>query len=89
MTRPRTRPPGSKPSPIYFSPYQRENLNAIGETNPTGRVNFQALVSKAVDNFIAEQLATPGVRERVAKYLVEHPKVVPLRDVSRSKEPKG
>lgn len=88
MARPRTRPPGSKPQKIWFSPYQRDHLNALSETNPLGAVSFQGLVDRAVDNFIAEQLADPATERRVREHMASRGQVVALRDVSRKKPDK-
>lgn len=83
MGRPKSRPPGSKPKQIWFTPTQMENLVALGETNPMGRVDYTALVRTAVNNFIDEQMADPATAKRVREYQSKQPRVVNLRDVGK------
>lgn len=79
------RPTDGEKKNIWFSARQLAELNALREIAPYGKPHFQALIEKAVDAFLKEELARPGVREKAAPYLVQDPKVVTLRDVSKKK----
>jgi hypothetical protein len=84
MARP-ARPPGGAKKDIWFSARQLELLNALRETAPWGKPTFQSLIEKAVDSFLTREMDKPEVRETIAQYLADRPKVLPLRDVSRPK----
>jgi hypothetical protein len=86
------RPPraaGGEKKHIHFSERQLTQLNALREIAPYGKPSFQALIEKAVDIFLEDEMAKPGVREKVAQYLADQPKVVALRDVSANGSKKG
>lgn len=82
MGRP-SRLPGSVRKDIWFEPRQVELLDALRETCALGKPPFTSLVLQAVDTFLARELARPGVRMEVEKYLKEHRQVVNLRDVNQ------
>jgi hypothetical protein len=60
---------------------QIQLLDALIATAPLGKPTFISLVRQAVDEFLAAELAKPGVQTKVDKYLHEHRRVVNLREV--------
>lgn len=64
---------------------QLEYLEALIATASLGKPPLVSLVRQAVDDFIARELAKPGVRPEVEHYLKNHRRVVNLRDVRKEK----
>ena len=69
---------------IWFSARQLLQLNALRDMAPYGKPSFQALVERAVESFLETEMQKPGVREKVAQYSAEQPKIVSLRDSART-----
>jgi hypothetical protein len=60
---------------------QIEFLDALIETAQRGKPTLVSLIRQAVDDFISGELARPGVRAQVEKYLKERRNVITLREV--------
>jgi hypothetical protein len=65
---------------------QIEFLDALIETAQRGKPTLVSLIRQAVDDFISSELARPGVRAQVEKYLKERRNVVTLREVKTDTE---
>jgi len=64
---------------------QIEFLEALRMTAPLGTPPLVSILRQAVDEFIAREIAKPGVKERVDSFVNERRKVVNLREVGKDR----
>ena len=79
MGRPRGAP--TKRKEFRLEARQVEMLEALIATASLGKPTLVSLIRQAVDEFIAQGLKKPEVRERVERHLKEHRRVVNLHEV--------